>query len=53
MDKETRKEKKRLEQELKLFLDNYKEVAVRGEQIKKYFDEQIELIVEMLKRIGK
>ncbi len=56
MDKETAKEKKRLQRDLLLYLELYKEIAGRGDgaqQTKDYFDEQIETITERLKEIGR
>ncbi|WP_297832811.1 hypothetical protein [uncultured Rikenella sp.] len=56
MDKETAKEKKRLQRDLLLYLELYKEVAGRGDggqQVKEFFDEQIEKIEERLKEIGR
>jgi len=52
LSKEERKEKKHLEKELIFFLSYYREVAVRSEKLKSYFDEQIEIITEKLKEIG-
>lgn len=56
MDKETQKEKKRLQRDLLMYLELYKEIAGRGDggqQVKDYFDEQIERIEERLKEIGR
>lgn len=53
LTKEERKEKKELTKELLFFLDNYKEVSPRGQQIKDYFDDKISDITEKLKQIGK
>jgi len=52
MNKETKKEKKHLEKELQFFLTYYREVSGRSENMKAYFDEQIEIITERLKEIG-
>lgn len=52
LNKELKKEKKELEKELIFLLSYYKEVSVRSEKLKKYFDEQIEIITEKLKEIG-
>ncbi len=53
LTKEEKQEKKRLKSELDFFLDNYKEISIRGEQIRTYFDDKINEIVERLKEIGK
>lgn len=53
MNKELRKEKKKLKKELEYYLDYYKEVAWRAPQVKEFFDEEINRIVERLKEIGK
>lgn len=47
-----KKEKRQLEKELIFFLSYYKEVISRGEKIRVYFNEQIEIITERLKEIG-
>jgi len=52
LNRETKKEKKHLEKELQFFLSFYTEVSGRSEQMKAYFDEQIETIIERLKEIG-
>ena len=52
LGKEEKREKKHLEKELIFHLSYYKEVATRSEQLKRYFDEQIEIIIERLKEIG-
>jgi hypothetical protein len=52
LSKEEKKEKKFLEKELIFFLSYYKEVSVRSEKTKRYFDQQIEIITERLKEIG-
>ncbi len=53
LTREEKKEKKKLKEELNFFLDNYREVSIRGEQIKRYFDDKIEEIVNRLKEMGK
>lgn len=53
MDRETKKEKQKLRKELDFFLDYHKEVSARSEKMGAYFDEQIAIIVERLKEIGK
>ena len=52
LSKDLKKEKKELEKELLFFLTYYKEVSMRSEQLKTYFDEKIEIIIEKLKEIG-
>lgn len=52
MSKEMKKEKKHLEKELIFFLSYYKEVTCRSEQMKAYYDEQIEAITNRLKELG-
>jgi len=52
LSRELRKEKKELEKELLFFLTYYKEVSRRSEQLRVYFDEKIEIIIEKLKEIG-
>ncbi|GAB6008809.1 hypothetical protein [Dysgonomonas reticulitermitis] len=52
LNKELKKEKRELEKELVFLLSYYKEVSARGEKLKQYFDEQIEIITERLKEIG-
>jgi hypothetical protein len=52
LDRETKKQKKELEKELIFLLSYYKEVSARSDDLKKYFDEQIEIITEKLKEIG-
>ena len=52
LSKEMKKEKKHLEKELLFFLSYHKEVSGRSEKTEKYFDEQIEIIIERLKEIG-
>ncbi|MBS9774577.1 MAG: hypothetical protein KGV59_05405 [Tenacibaculum sp.] len=53
LTKEEKQRKKKLKEELNFFLDNYKEVTIRGEQIKRYFDDKIEELIEELKQMGK
>jgi hypothetical protein len=53
LDKETKKRKKKLRNDLDFYLDYYKDVAARSEQIKEAFDREIEEIIEALKEIGK
>lgn len=53
MDKQTKKEKVKLKKDLDFYLDYYKEVSARGEEIKEAFDREIERIIEALKQIGK
>jgi len=52
LSKEDKKEKRHLEKELVFFLSYYKEVTSRSNNMKFYFDEQIEIITERLKEIG-
>lgn len=52
MDKELKKEKKRLRAELDFYLD-YKEVAWRAPDVQRFYDEEINRIIERLKEIGK
>ncbi len=52
LSNELKKEKKQLEKELLFFLSYYKEVSVRSEKTKAYFDEQIQIITERLIEIG-
>ncbi len=52
MSSSLRKERKRLFKELEYFLRYYNEVAPRGKQIKKFYDLEIERIIERLKEIG-
>jgi hypothetical protein len=52
LTREMRKQKKALEKELIFFFSYYKEVSARSENLKQYFDEQIEIITEKLKEIG-
>ncbi|MDR0371574.1 MAG: hypothetical protein LBH80_06955 [Prevotellaceae bacterium] len=52
LNKEMQKEKKHLEKELLFFLSYHKEVSCRSEQMKTFFDEQIDIIIERLKEIG-
>jgi len=51
--KEEKKRKKKLWADLKFYLDNYKEITLRGEKIRKAFDAEVDSIIEELKRIGK
>lgn len=51
MNKE--KERKRLLKELAFYTKYNKEVIVRGENVKREFDYEIERIVERLKELGK
>lgn len=53
MDKQTKREKVKLKKDLDFYLDYYKEVTVRSEQIKEAFDREIERIIGALKQIGK
>jgi len=53
VDRETKRKKARLKEDLNFYLDNYKEVSARSERIKKEFDFEINRIVEILKQIGK
>lgn len=56
LDKETRKEENRLKKELDFYLDFYKEIAGRGDLSAKtlaHFNEQIDIIIERLKEIGR
>ena len=52
LSKEEKKEKKHLEKELIFLLSYHKEISARSEQLRIYFDEQIEIITERLKEIG-
>lgn len=49
-------EKERIQKELLAELEHltkyYKEVSVRGKQIKKYYDDEINRIVKALKELG-
>lgn len=47
------KERKRLLKELEFFTGYYKEVTIRGSQIKDYYDTEIMRIVNVLKELGK
>lgn len=56
LDKDIKKEKARLRKELDFYLDFYKEISGRGDLGAKtlaHFDEQIEIIIERLKEIGR
>lgn len=54
LDKETRKEKQKLQKELEFYLDYYKEISGRNAmRTLAHFDEQIEIIIERLKQIGR
>ena len=50
---EEKKRKKKLLNDLKFYLENYKEVTLRGQKIKDAFDFEIERIIEELKDLGK
>ena len=52
LNKELKKEKKHLENELLFYLTYYREVTARSERLKLIFDESIETIIEKLKEIG-
>jgi len=52
LNSEMKREKKLLEKDLLFFLNYYKEVTTRSIQMKTYFDNQIEIIIEKLKEIG-
>lgn len=51
MNKE--KQRKQLLKELDYYTRYYREVSIRGKQIKDFFDEQIERIIQALKELGK
>lgn len=53
LSKEDKLHKKKLQEELLFFLDNYREISFRGKQITDYFDDRIDAIVEELKAMGK
>ncbi|WOC50672.1 hypothetical protein BPO_0025 [Bergeyella porcorum] len=52
MNEEKEKIRKQLLAELEHLTKYYKEVSVRGKQIKKYYDEEINRIVKALKELG-
>lgn len=47
------KEKRELQKELLFFIENYKEIAHRAPQVADYYNQQIFLIVERLKELGR
>ena len=53
LSNEEKKRKKKLLNDLKFYLENYKEVTSRGQKIKDAFDFEIERIIEELKDLGK
>ncbi len=53
LTREEKRRKKKLKEELNFFLDNYKEISIRGNQIRQYFDDKIDELVEELKQMGK
>ncbi|WP_298822965.1 hypothetical protein [uncultured Capnocytophaga sp.] len=53
LSNEEKKRKKKLLNDLKFYLENYKEVTSRGQKIKNAFDFEIERIIEELKDLGK
>jgi hypothetical protein len=52
MDKETKKEKKKLEKDLMFYLNYFKELSARSERMRTVAEKEIENIVERLKEIG-
>lgn len=52
MNEEKEKIRKQLLAELEHLTKYYKEVSVRGKQIKKYYDDEINRIVKALKELG-
>lgn len=52
MNHEKEQERQRLLKEFEHLTRYYKEVSVRGKQIKKFYDEEINRIVKALKELG-
>ena len=52
MDNGLKKEKNKLRKELNFFLDYYKEVAWRAPEVRLFYDQEINRIIERLKEIG-
>ena len=53
MNEDLIKEKRRLQKDLEFYLEFYKELSTRSEQMKKVVDLEIEKLVSRLKEIGK
>ncbi len=53
MNEDLKKEKRRLQKDLEFYLEFYKELSTRSEQMKKVVDLEIEKLVSRLKEIGK
>ncbi|UOH78169.1 hypothetical protein MT996_01550 [Ornithobacterium rhinotracheale] len=50
--KQKNQERKKLMKELEQLTMYYKEISLRSEKVARYYDEQIERIVEALKELG-